>query len=57
MFEEGLLETDGPVLDHLGELGHTAVQKFLVIYLRILDNLPKVHANLVAKVCKLATAT
>ena len=54
MLKERLLEADGPVLNHLGELGHTTVEQLLVINLRILNDLPKVHTDLIAEIAELA---
>ena len=57
LIEEGLLKTDGPVLDHLGKLGHAAIEQLLTVHLRVLNDPPEVGRNLIAELGKLASTT
>ena len=56
VFEERLLGLDRLELDHLCELGHAAVERFLVVGLGVFDDLPEVVADLRAEIRGFATA-
>ena len=56
LIEEGLLQADRPVLDHLSKFGYAAIEKLLAVHLRVLNDAPEVEANLITELGKLAPA-
>ena len=42
MLKVRLLETNGPVLDHLGKFGNSTVQKLLIVVRRVRDDVPEI---------------